>query len=105
MVGYISHAMKRVILHWTLMIAAAGLVYTTFRYWCGDFQGYLTFRVGGNNVGFAHIKEMTEWVSESQLTPLPGILSMAALLGSLGWLAYEVRKVYKSSVHRHNVAS
>jgi len=96
--------MKRVILHWALMIAAAGLVYITFRYWCGDFQGYLTFRVGGSDVGFAHIKDMTEWVSNGQLTPLPSILSLAALLGSLAWLAYEVRKTYKSSVHRHCVA-
>jgi hypothetical protein len=96
--------MKRIILHWALMIAAAGLVYFTFRYWCGDFQGYLTLPIGGSDIGFAHIKSTTEWVAGKQLTPLPGILSGAALLVSLAWLAYEVRKVYKSSVHKHDVA-
>jgi hypothetical protein len=96
--------MRRMILHWTLMIATAGLVYFTFRYWCGDFQGYLTLRIGRSEVGFAHIKSVTEWVADKQLTPLPDILSLAALIGSLALLAYEIPKVYKSSVHKHDVA-
>jgi hypothetical protein len=96
--------MKQIILHWALMIAAAGLVYYTFRYWCGDFQGYLTLPIGGSDIGFAHIKSTTEWVAGKQLTPLPDIVSGAALFVSVAWLAYEVRKVYKSSVHKHDVA-
>jgi hypothetical protein len=92
--------MKRIVLHWALMIVGAGLVYAAFRYWCGDFQGYLTLPVGGRDVGFAHIKSTTEWVSGKQLTPLPDILSLVILLGSRAWLAYEVRKAYKSSVHK-----
>jgi hypothetical protein len=96
--------MKRTILHWTLMIAAAGLVYFAFRYWCGDYQGYLTLHIGHSEIGFAHIKSLTEWVADKQLTPLPDILSLAMLLGSLALLGYEVPKVYKSSVHKNDVA-
>ena len=92
-------AMKRLILHLALMISAAALVRLTFRYWCGDFQGYLTIPIGGGDVGFAHVKDVTEWVSDNQLTPLP-FVSSVALLGSLALLAYEVRKVYKSSIKK-----
>ena len=93
--------MKHRVLNWLLMILAAAVFHFVFRYWAGDFQGCLTFPVGGIDYGFAHIKSTTVWVSGGPpFTPLPGILVFVTVLASLAWLVYEVRAVYKSSVHR-----
>ena len=93
--------MKRRILNWLLMIIAAALFSVAFRYWAGDFQGYLTFLVGGTEFGFAHIKSTTVWVSgHPPFTPLPGVLTFFAVLASLAWVVYEMRMVYRSSVHK-----
>jgi len=95
--------MKRMILHLILMLVAAGLVHVTFRYYiCADFQGYLTFPIGGGDFGFAHIKSTTEWVSgmRSQLTPISDLPILIAMLGAMAWLVYEVRMVYKISVKK-----
>jgi len=93
--------MKHRVRNWLLMILAAGLFHVIFRYWVGDFQGYLTFLIGGTEYGFAHIKSTTVWVSGGPpFTPLPSILTFLAVLASLAWLVYEVRKVYRSSVHK-----
>jgi hypothetical protein len=95
--------MKHRILNWLLMILAAALFHVIFRYWTGDFQGYLTVPVGGTDYGFAHIKGSTVWISGwGQFTHIPGtdLVIFLALLACLAWLVYEVRAVYKSSVHK-----
>ena len=92
--------MKHRVLDWLLMILAAAVFYITFRYWVGDFQGYLTFRVGGDDYGFAHIKSATVLVLGREFTLIPRILSFTAVLAALSWLVYEVRMVYRSSVHK-----
>jgi hypothetical protein len=92
--------MKHRVLNWLLMILAAGLFGVIVRYWNGDFQGYLTIPVGGTDYGLAHIKSSTVWVSGRELTHIPGILIFAVALVALAWLVYEVRMVYKSSVHK-----
>jgi hypothetical protein len=93
-------AMKHRVLDWLLMILAAALVHVVFRYWAGDFQGYLTFPVAGADYGFAHIKSSTVWVSEQGFTHIPGVFVFTAVLASLAWLVYEVRMVYRRSVHK-----
>jgi hypothetical protein len=92
--------MKHRVLNWVLMIVAAAMFHCIFRYWAGDFQGYLTIPVGGTEYGFAHIKSSTVWVSGGEFTHIPGSLTLVALLAALVWLAYEVRMVYRSSVHK-----
>ena len=87
---------RAVILNCLVMILAAFVLRIVFRYWAGEYQGYFTFPVGHVGYGFAHIKSTTEWVMGHQLFPLPDFLLSAVLPGSLAWLAYEVRKVYKS---------
>jgi len=92
--------MRHRVLNWLLLILAAGLFGIIFRYWTGDFQGYLTFPVGGTEYGFAHIKSSTVWVSGREFTHIPGILIFAVALAALTWLVYEVWMVYRSSVHK-----
>jgi hypothetical protein len=92
--------MKYRVLNWLLMVLAAALLNLTLRYWFGDFQGYLTFPVGGTDYGFAHIKSSTVWVSGREFTHIPGILVFGALLAVLTWLMYEVRLVWRGSLHK-----
>lgn len=92
--------MKHRALNWLLMILAAALLHLSLRYWFGDFQGYLTFPVAGNDYGLAHIKSSTVWVSGREFTHIPGILIFVVVLAALAWLVYEVRLVWRSSVHK-----
>jgi hypothetical protein len=92
--------MKRRILDWLLMIVAAALLNLTLRYWFGDFQGYLTVPVAGTDYGFAHIKSSTVWASGQEFTRIPGTLVFAIVLGALAWLVYEVRLVWRHSIHK-----
>ena len=91
---------RAMISHWFLMILAAIVCRIVFQYWAGEYQGYLTPPIRQIDYGFAHIKDTTGWVVNRQLFPLPNFLPFVAMFGSLAWLAYEVRKVYKSSIHR-----
>jgi len=92
--------MKYRVLNWVVMVLAAALLQVALRYWFGGFQGYLTLRVAGTDYGFAHLKSSTVWVAGRQFTQLPGILVLAVVLAALAWLVYEVRLVWRATVHR-----
>jgi hypothetical protein len=90
--------MKHRLFNVVLMILAAGLFTLIFRYWTGDFQGYLTIPVRGTDYGFARIKSSTVWVSGSEFTHIPSAFVFTALIAALAWLVYQVRLVYWSLV-------
>ena len=91
--------MKRQIFNWLLLVFCGALVHVCFRYWAGNFQGYLTFPVGGAEYGLAHIKGSTVWVSgRGQFTGIPPVLILGCFLASVAALIFAVRRVYKNSI-------
>jgi len=92
--------MRRRILDWLLMLVAAAVLQFTLRYWFGDFQGYLTVPIAGTEFGFAHIKASTVWVCGGDFAHVPGPVLLAVVLAALVWLVYEVRLVWRHSIHK-----
>ena len=90
---------RRAIFSWLMLIIAAGVCSFCFRYYFGAFQGYLVISINGTKYGFAHLKDITEWVSGNALAPLPAA-SLAVLLASVVVLFFAVRFTYQASKMR-----
>ena len=91
--------MKHKAFSWLLLIVAAVACHFCLRYLFGDFQGYLTFSIGGTEYGLAHIKGSTVWVSGQGFTHLPGVAPLAALASIIA-LGFAVRFTYRTFIHR-----